>query len=70
MQKMWCKMKTRLLVICLIMIGFVIPVSAQDQLLSENPEEPNQFGYFVLAMSVAIVGSFIVLRIKKWRIKK
>lgn len=63
-------MKISLLVAWLFVMGFAMPIYAQDQLLAQNPDEPNQFGYFVLAMSIAIVGSFIILKIKKWRKRK
>ncbi|MCV0413221.1 hypothetical protein [Nitrosarchaeum sp.] len=62
-------MKTRLLVVWLIVMGFVVPIHAQDQLLTQNPDEPNLFGYFVLAMSIVIVSSFIILKFKKWKRK-
>lgn len=57
-------MQTRFLFIGLIMIGFVLPVFGTDQLLAENPDEPNQFGYFVTTMSIAIVGSLSYLESK------
>ena len=64
-------MKTKtLLIIGIVFVGFVFPVYAIDQLIAENPDEPNLFGYFVMAMSIAIMGSFITLKIKKWRKRK
>ena len=64
-------MKTKtLLIIGIVFSGFVFPVYATDQLIAENPDEPNLFGYFVMAMSIVIMGSFITLKIKKWRKRK
>ena len=60
-------MKTRLLVVWLIVIDFVTSTYAQDQLLAQNPDEPNQFGYFVLVMSILIVVSLTILNYKKHR---
>ena len=61
-------MKTKTLSIIGIMFsGFVFPVYATDQLTAENPDEPNLFGHFVMVMSIAIMGSFITLKIKKIR---
>ena len=57
-------------VIFFIFIGFTAPIFAQDQLLAQNPDEPNSFGYFVLAMSVFIIASIVILKFKNWRNKK
>ena len=65
------KMETRILLIFSIMvISLVSTAYATDQLIADNPDEPNMFGYFVTIMSGLIVGSFVILKIKKWRNKK
>ncbi len=53
-----------------MMIASFLPLSfGTSQLLAENPEEPNLFGYFVTVMSIFIVGAFVILKGKKWRKK-
>ena len=46
------------------------PVYATDQLMAENPAEPNLFGYFVTVVSVFVIGSIVVLRLKNWKKRK
>jgi len=70
MQEMWRKMRPKWIAVGIMFGGFVFPVYATDQLIAENPDEPNLFGYFVMVMSIAIMGSFLTLKIKKWRKRK
>ena len=53
-----------------MIIGSIPPGYATDQLIAENPAEPNLFGYFVTVVSVFVIGSIVVLRLKNWKKRK
>ena len=58
------------IIFIIMIIGSIPPGYATDQLIAENSVEPNLFGYFVTVVSVFVIGSIVVLRLKNWKKRK